>query len=73
MNKSIFQELFKKSKSKSRDDKSTVVHGYTQLIDDIASMKEYPHWFNPVRLNMMICGLRNASFKFNHQNAKLKN
>ena len=70
MKKTTFQELFKKSKSKSRDDKSTVVHDYTQLINDIASMREYPHWFNPVRLNMIICGLRNASFRFNRYNAK---
>ena len=66
----LFQELFKKSKSKSREDKSMVIHGYTQLINDIASTRRYPEWFNQISLNMMICGLRNAGFKFNRNNAK---
>ena len=65
-----FQALFKKSKSKSREDKSTVIHSYTQLLNDIESTKKYPHWFNQISLNMMICGLRNAGFKFNRNNAK---
>ena len=65
-----FKELFKKSKSKSREDKCMVIHGYTQLIHEIASTKDYPHWFKQISLSMMICGLRNAGFKLNRHNAK---
>ncbi|MDG2348513.1 MAG: hypothetical protein P8L77_03515 [Gammaproteobacteria bacterium] len=68
MKKKIFQELFRESEG--RGNKSTVIHGYTQLLNDIASTKNYPEWFNQVSLNMMICGLRNAGFQFNRDNAK---
>lgn len=37
-----FQALFKKSRSKSREDKSTVIDSYTQLINDKASTQDYP-------------------------------
>ena len=63
-----FQALFRESKG--RGNKSTVIYGYQQLINDIASTSNYPKWFNQISLNMMICGLRNAGFKFNHYNAK---
>ena len=63
-----FQALFRESKG--HGDKSAVIHGYTELINNIASSSNYPEWFNHISLNMMICGLRNAGFKFNRHNAK---
>ena len=37
-----FQALFRESKD--HGDKSAVIHGYTQLINSIASTKKYPEW-----------------------------
>ena len=68
MKKQEFQTLFRESKG--RDNKGAVIYGYQQLINDIASRKDYPGWFNQISLNMMICGLKSAGFKFNRNNAK---
>ena len=68
MKKKEFQALFRESKG--RGNRGAVIYGYQQLINDIASRQDYPGWFNQISLNMMICGLRNAGFKFNRHNAK---
>jgi hypothetical protein len=59
-----FQKIFRDSKG--REDKRRIIFDYTKLINDIASTQDYPGWFNQISLNMMICGLRNAGFKFNY-------